>query len=154
MATEQLQVVLVSHPQVLSAVQAVAALLQTDTSAVVTLQSSGLDRPSKLDGTTYASYGARCYSVPFNQHCCINKAAPMGDPCSDRLLPCTSTPPIPAACIASPVIMLNGISPLTHSMHALPKQLCVVFTCCMQLLHAIVYQSAHPAGTKAVLYSR
>ncbi|KAL3142310.1 hypothetical protein ABBQ38_002651 [Trebouxia sp. C0009 RCD-2024] len=59
MATEQLQVVLVSHPQVLSAVQAVAALLQTDTSAVVTLQSSGLDRPSKLDGTTYASYGAR-----------------------------------------------------------------------------------------------
>ncbi|KAA6428902.1 MAG: hypothetical protein FRX49_01012 [Trebouxia sp. A1-2] len=39
--------------------QSVAALLQSDTSAIVTLQSSGLDRPRKLDGKTYASYGAR-----------------------------------------------------------------------------------------------
>ena len=33
--------------------------VQNDTSAIVTLSSSGLDRPSKLDGKTYASYGAR-----------------------------------------------------------------------------------------------
>ncbi len=39
--------------------QAVAAILQDDTSAIVTLKSSGLDRPAKLDGRTYASYGAR-----------------------------------------------------------------------------------------------
>lgn len=43
--------------------QAVAALLQTDTSAVVTLKSSGIDRPSKLDGKRYASYGARYHAV-------------------------------------------------------------------------------------------
>ncbi len=30
--------------------QAIAAILQDDTSAIVTLKSSGLDRPSKLDG--------------------------------------------------------------------------------------------------------
>ena len=39
--------------------QAVAAILQTDTSAIVTLKKSGLDRPMKLDGKVYASYGAR-----------------------------------------------------------------------------------------------
>jgi ABC-type nitrate/sulfonate/bicarbonate transport system substrate-binding protein len=39
--------------------QAVAALLQAQTSAIVTLQSSGIDRPSKLDGKVYASYAAR-----------------------------------------------------------------------------------------------
>lgn len=39
--------------------KAVATLLQEDTSAIVTLKSSGIDRPSKLDGTTYGSYGAR-----------------------------------------------------------------------------------------------
>lgn len=39
--------------------KAVAALLQKQTSAIVTLKSSGLDRPSKLDGKTYASYAAR-----------------------------------------------------------------------------------------------
>lgn len=39
--------------------KAVATLLQQDTSAIVTLKSSGLDRPSKLDGATYGSYGAR-----------------------------------------------------------------------------------------------
>jgi len=39
--------------------QAIAAILQDDTSAIVTLKSSGLDRPAKLDGRTYASYGAR-----------------------------------------------------------------------------------------------
>ena len=41
-------------------VQAVAALLQDDTSAIVTLESSEVDRPAKLDGSVYASYGARC----------------------------------------------------------------------------------------------
>lgn len=40
-------------------VQAVAALLAQDTSAIVTLKSSGLDSPKLLDGKTYASYGAR-----------------------------------------------------------------------------------------------
>ncbi len=39
--------------------QAVAALLAEDTSAIVTLNSSGLDSPKSLDGRTYASYGAR-----------------------------------------------------------------------------------------------
>lgn len=48
--------------------QAVAALLQTDTSAVVTLKSSGIDRPSKLDGKTYASYGARYCAMPLCRH--------------------------------------------------------------------------------------
>jgi ABC-type nitrate/sulfonate/bicarbonate transport system substrate-binding protein len=38
---------------------AVAALLQSNQSAIVTLQSSGIDRPAKLDGKTYASYAAR-----------------------------------------------------------------------------------------------
>eukprot|EP00798_Chlamydomonas_sp_ICE-L_P016730 gene16730-22999_t len=40
-------------------VRGVAAILSGSTSAVVTLESSGIDRPSKLDGKTYASYGAR-----------------------------------------------------------------------------------------------
>lgn len=39
--------------------QAVATLLQSSTSAVVTLKSSGVDRPKLLDGKKYASYGAR-----------------------------------------------------------------------------------------------
>mmetsp|Transcript_19098 Transcript_19098/g.32768 ORF Transcript_19098/g.32768 Transcript_19098/m.32768 type:complete len:348 (-) Transcript_19098:373-1416(-) len=38
---------------------AVAACLQDSTSAIVTLKSSGIDRPSALDGAKYASYGAR-----------------------------------------------------------------------------------------------
>eukprot|EP00898_Chlorokybus_atmophyticus_P007203 jgi/Chlat1/7484/Chrsp60S06994 len=38
---------------------AVAAILQTDTSAIVTLKSSGKSRPRDLDGAKYASYGAR-----------------------------------------------------------------------------------------------
>lgn len=40
-------------------IRAVATLLSTSTSAVVTLASSGIDRPSQLDGKVYASYGAR-----------------------------------------------------------------------------------------------
>jgi NitT/TauT family transport system substrate-binding protein len=40
-------------------VVAVAACLQSSTSAVVTLASSGITRPAQLDGKTYASYGAR-----------------------------------------------------------------------------------------------
>ncbi len=39
--------------------RAIAAVLARDASAVVTLASSGLDRPSALDGRTYASYEAR-----------------------------------------------------------------------------------------------
>lgn len=38
---------------------AVAALLQQDDSAIVTLRSSGIDRPQKLQGKRYGSYGAR-----------------------------------------------------------------------------------------------
>jgi len=40
-------------------VQGIAACLQDSTSAIVTLKDSGLDRPNKLDGKRYASYGAR-----------------------------------------------------------------------------------------------
>jgi ABC-type nitrate/sulfonate/bicarbonate transport system substrate-binding protein len=38
---------------------AVAALLQTDTSAIAALAASGVARPRDLDGKTYASYAAR-----------------------------------------------------------------------------------------------
>jgi ABC-type nitrate/sulfonate/bicarbonate transport system substrate-binding protein len=38
---------------------AVAAILQRDTSAIVTLASSGIERPAQLDGKIYASYDAR-----------------------------------------------------------------------------------------------
>lgn len=37
----------------------VASILQRDTSAIVTLKSSGLTRPAQLDGKVYASYNAR-----------------------------------------------------------------------------------------------
>lgn len=37
----------------------VAAILQRDLSSIVTLKTSGLDVPRKLDGKTYGSYGAR-----------------------------------------------------------------------------------------------
>jgi len=39
--------------------KAIAAILQRPTSAIVTLESSGLDSPKHLDGKVYASYGAR-----------------------------------------------------------------------------------------------
>ena len=48
--------VLISPPRV---VQAVAALLSEDTSAIVTLEPSGLNSPKELEGKRYASYGAR-----------------------------------------------------------------------------------------------
>ncbi|NBB80752.1 MAG: ABC transporter substrate-binding protein [Verrucomicrobia bacterium] len=38
---------------------AVASILQRDTSAIVTLASSGIERPAQLDGKVYASYDAR-----------------------------------------------------------------------------------------------
>lgn len=38
-------------------------MIQSDLSAIVTLASSGIDTPRKLDGKTYASYGAR-YTAP------------------------------------------------------------------------------------------
>lgn len=41
------------------AMQAIAALLQEDASAIATLKSSGISRPKELDGKSYASYGAR-----------------------------------------------------------------------------------------------
>lgn len=40
-------------------VQAIAALLQEDISAIVALSSSAITRPKELDGRTYASYKAR-----------------------------------------------------------------------------------------------
>ena len=51
--------------------KAVAAVLQDSTSAVVTLASSGIDRPSKLHGKVYASYGAR-YEGRIVQQMIIN----------------------------------------------------------------------------------
>jgi NitT/TauT family transport system substrate-binding protein len=47
-----------THPDYPS-LTAVAAVCQRDTSAIVTLESSGIDRPKKLDNRTYASYDAR-----------------------------------------------------------------------------------------------
>lgn len=40
-------------------VKAVAAILKTDASAIVTLRESGIERPSQLDGKVYGSYQAR-----------------------------------------------------------------------------------------------
>ncbi len=40
-------------------VQAVAAVFQEDTSAIVTLKESGIERPRELDGKRYATYGAK-----------------------------------------------------------------------------------------------
>ena len=45
---------------------AVAALLQTQTSAIVTLKSSDIDSPKKLDGKRYASYEGR-FEMPIVQ---------------------------------------------------------------------------------------
>ncbi len=39
-------------------IKSVAAVLQTNTSALATLKSSGLDRPSKLEGKRYAGFGS------------------------------------------------------------------------------------------------
>jgi NitT/TauT family transport system substrate-binding protein len=47
-----------THPDYPS-LTAIAAVCQRDTSAIVTLAGSGIDRPKKLDGKTYASYDAR-----------------------------------------------------------------------------------------------
>ncbi len=41
------------------AITSVASILQRDTSAIVTLKSSGITRPKQLDGRTYATYSAR-----------------------------------------------------------------------------------------------
>ena len=48
------------------AVTAVAAILDRDASAIVTLASGGVSRPAELDGSSYASYGAR-YEDPIVQ---------------------------------------------------------------------------------------
>jgi NitT/TauT family transport system substrate-binding protein len=47
-----------THPDYPS-LTAIAAVCQRDTSAIVTLASSGIDQPKKLDKKTYASYDAR-----------------------------------------------------------------------------------------------
>jgi len=47
-----------THPEY-DSLTAIAAVCQTDMSAIVTLEESGLDRPADLDGQTYASYDAR-----------------------------------------------------------------------------------------------
>ena len=44
-------------------------MLQTDTSAIVTLASSGLDRPQKLDSKVYGSYGARYLRLDVSHSC-------------------------------------------------------------------------------------
>jgi len=47
-----------THPEY-DSLTAIAAVCQQDTSAIVTLAESGIDRPAALDGRTYASYDAR-----------------------------------------------------------------------------------------------
>lgn len=47
-----------THPDY-DSLTAIAAVCQTDMSAIVTLEENGLDRPADLDGQTYASYDAR-----------------------------------------------------------------------------------------------
>ena len=47
-----------THPDY-DSLTAIAAVCQTDKSAIVTLEEGGVDRPAKLDGKRYASYDAR-----------------------------------------------------------------------------------------------
>lgn len=58
-------------------VKSVAAILQTNTSALVTLKSSGLDRPSQLEGKRYAGFGAP-YEEPVLQTVLRADGAPTG----------------------------------------------------------------------------
>jgi hypothetical protein len=52
-------------------IKAVATILATSTSAIVTLADSGIDCPAKLEGKVYASYGAR-YEGRIVQQMIIN----------------------------------------------------------------------------------
>lgn len=63
---------------------AVAVCNQKSTSAIVTLKSSGIDRPAKLDGTVYASYAARWVRLP---------SATIASPLSACAVPCRGSPP-------------------------------------------------------------
>ena len=67
----------------------IATILQSDSSAIATLASSGLDRPRMLDGKRYASYAARCsrwvHQVSCAAKCmlafaCTWRAAPQQPP--------------------------------------------------------------------------
>lgn len=58
-------------------VKSVAAVLQTNTSALATLKSSGLDRPSKLEGKRYAGFGST-YEVPVVTTVLKSDGAPTG----------------------------------------------------------------------------
>jgi ABC-type nitrate/sulfonate/bicarbonate transport system substrate-binding protein len=58
-------------------VKSVAAVLQTNTSALVTLKESGLDRPSKLEGKRYAGFGSP-YEGPVITTVLKSDGAPTG----------------------------------------------------------------------------
>jgi ABC-type nitrate/sulfonate/bicarbonate transport system substrate-binding protein len=58
-------------------IKSVAAVLQTNTSALATLKSSGLDRPSKLEGKRYAGFGSP-YEEPVIRTVLKNDGAPEG----------------------------------------------------------------------------
>jgi ABC-type nitrate/sulfonate/bicarbonate transport system substrate-binding protein len=58
-------------------VKSVAAVLQTNTSALATLKSSGLDRPAKLEGKRYAGFGTT-YEEPVISTVLKADGAPTG----------------------------------------------------------------------------
>lgn len=58
-------------------VKSVAAVLQTNTSALATLKSSGLDRPARLEGKRYAGFGSPL-EVPVVQTILKADGAPTG----------------------------------------------------------------------------
>ena len=58
-------------------VKSVAAVLQTNTSALATLKSSGLDRPAKLEGKRYAGFGSP-YEEPVIRTVLKSDGAPQG----------------------------------------------------------------------------
>ncbi|HEX9988207.1 MAG TPA: ABC transporter substrate-binding protein [Chloroflexia bacterium] len=58
-------------------VKSVAAILQTNTSALATLKSSGLDDPAKLEGKRYAGFGA-AYEEPVLKAVLKNAGAEKG----------------------------------------------------------------------------
>lgn len=59
-------------------IKSVAAVLQTNTSALATLKSSGLDRPARLEGKRYAGFGST-YEEPVIATVLKSDGAPTGN---------------------------------------------------------------------------
>jgi ABC-type nitrate/sulfonate/bicarbonate transport system substrate-binding protein len=59
-------------------VKSIAAILQSNTSALATLKGSGLDTPAKLEGKRYAGFGSP-YEEPVIKTVLRNAGAPNGD---------------------------------------------------------------------------